>query len=74
VSTEFGKGAGSVLTEHPTKTFRDRLSDRPELAGVRRIGITGFRKCQVYYRPIDHGIEVLSDRLQPVPKGLAGLL
>jgi toxin ParE1/3/4 len=34
-------------------------SDRPELAGVRRIGISGFKKHQVYYRPIDHGIEVL---------------
>ena len=34
-------------------------SGRPELADVRRIGITGFRKYQVYYRPIDNGIEVL---------------
>jgi toxin ParE1/3/4 len=34
-------------------------SVQPELAGIRRIGITGFRKYQVYYRPIDDGIEVL---------------
>lgn len=34
-------------------------SARPELAGVRRIGISGFRKFQVYYRASDRGIEVL---------------
>src|SRR5262245_28767019 len=34
-------------------------TNRLELADVRRIGITGFRKYQVYYRPIDNGIEVL---------------
>jgi toxin ParE1/3/4 len=34
-------------------------SRRPELADVRRIGISGFRKYQIYYRPIDGGIEVL---------------
>jgi toxin ParE1/3/4 len=34
-------------------------SGRPELAEVRRIGISGFRKYQIYYRPIDNGIEIL---------------
>jgi toxin ParE1/3/4 len=34
-------------------------SARPELAEVRRIGISGFRNYQVYYRPIEDGIEVL---------------
>lgn len=34
-------------------------SARPELAGVRRIGISGFRKFQVHYRPVDRGIEIL---------------
>jgi toxin ParE1/3/4 len=32
---------------------------RPELVDVRRIGISGFRKYQVYFRPTDDGIEVL---------------
>jgi toxin ParE1/3/4 len=35
------------------------LSVRPELAGVRRTAISGFRKYQVYYRPIEDGIEIL---------------
>jgi toxin ParE1/3/4 len=34
-------------------------SAKPELAEVRRIGISGFRNYQVYYRAIDDGIEVL---------------
>jgi toxin ParE1/3/4 len=34
-------------------------SNRPELAEVRPTSISGFRMYQVYYRPIDDGIEVL---------------
>lgn len=52
------KEAYDLLAKHPEiAVVRD--FGRPELAGLRMWPIPGFEKHLIFYRAIDHGIEVI---------------
>lgn len=47
-----------VLSANP-EIGSARIFERDELAGLRALPVKGFSKHLVFYRPIEHGIEVL---------------